>query len=208
MTRLYLIRHGETEWNRLEKTQGCTDINLSENGYIQAGKLARRLLNEGIELVYSSDLKRAYTTASIIAEQLNMGVYTHPGLREMNFGCWEGMDFHSIKREYTETHRLWVSSPDKAIIPGAEELIEVQNRVTNAVKGIVDLNKGRRIAVVSHGVTLKCLIFGLLGIELGNLSKIRLDNCSLSIVEYRKGRYVLDLMNDICHVVDELCQKP
>ena len=63
MTRLYLIRHGETEWNKLEKTQGCTDINLSKNGYIQAGRLARRLLNEGIEVVYSSDLVRAYATA-------------------------------------------------------------------------------------------------------------------------------------------------
>ena len=202
MTRLYLIRHGETEWNRLEKTQGCTDIDLSENGYIQAERLARRLLDEGIETVYSSDLKRAFTTARIIAEQLNIEVHTHPGLREMNFGCWEGLDFHSIKREYTEIHRLWLSSPDKAIIPGAEELIEVQNRVTKAVKSIVELNRGGRIAVVSHGVTLKCLIFGLLGIDLGNLSKIRLDNCSISIVEYRNGRYVHDLMNTICHVAE------
>ncbi len=200
MTRLYLIRHGETEWNRLEKTQGCADIDLSENGYIQAGRLARRLLDEGIEAVYSSDLRRAFTTARIIAEQLDIEVHTHPGLREMNFGCWEGLDFHRIKKEYTEIHRLWLSSPDKAIIPGAEELIEVQNRATDAVKGIVELNRGRRIAIVSHGVTLKCLIFGLLGIDLGNLSKIRLDNCSLTIIEYRNGRYVLDLMNDICHV--------
>jgi broad specificity phosphatase PhoE len=200
MTRLYLIRHGETEWNRLEKTQGCADISLSENGYIQAGRLARRLLDEGIEAVYSSDLRRAFTTARIIAEQLDIEVHTHPGLREMNFGCWEGLDFHRIKKEYTEIHRLWLSSPDKAIIPGAEELIEVQNRATDAVKGIVELNRGRRIAIVSHGVTLKCLIFGLLGIDLGNLSKIRLDNCSLTIIEYRNGRYVLDLMNDICHV--------
>lgn len=200
MTRLYLIRHGETEWNKLEKTQGCTDINLSENGYIQAERLARRLLNEGIDAVYTSDLKRAYVTARIIADQLNTEVFTHPGLREMNFGCWEGLDFHSIKRDYTETHRLWISSPDKAVIPGAEELLEVQNRVTAAVQGIVSLNSGGRIALVSHGVTLKCLIFGLLGIDLGNLSKIRLDNCSLSIVEHRNGRYVLDLMNDTCHV--------
>ena len=81
MTRLYLIRHGETEWNRLEKTQGCTDINLSENGYIQAGKLARRLLNEGIELVYSSDLKGLILLPVLLQNSLIWGFTPIPVLK-------------------------------------------------------------------------------------------------------------------------------
>ena len=174
MTRLYLIRHGETEWNRLKKTQGCTDIDLSEAGLAQARRLVRRLAAEGINVVYSSDLKRARSTALILGEDLKVPVKTHRDLREMNFGSWEGMDFESIKKEYSEVHRLWVSSPKKAIIPGGEGLVQVQARVVEAINGITRLYRGERIALVSHGVTLNCLIFGLIGIDLGNLSKIRL----------------------------------
>ncbi|MDD2574032.1 MAG: histidine phosphatase family protein [Bacillota bacterium] len=200
MTRLYLIRHGETVWNKLEKTQGCTDVDLSEVGLSQAERLAERLVSEDITVLYSSDLKRAYCTARILGEGLRVPVKTHRDLREMNFGSWEGMDFESIKREYSEVHRLWISSPKKAVIPGGEDLIQVQTRAVEAINGIVRLHRGERIALVSHGITLKCLIFGLLGIDLGYLSKIRLDNCSISVIELRKERFILDCLNDTCHV--------
>ncbi len=200
MTKLYLVRHGETEWNRLAKTQGCTDIKLSDEGYIQAHRLAGRLQNEGIAAIYSSDLKRAYDTACVLSDNLDIEVNTSVHLREMNFGCWEGMDFESIKNQYSDIHSLWVSSPNKAKIPGGEELMRVQSRVTNAAKGILALHEGEKIVLVSHGITLKCLIFGLIGIDLDNLSRIRLDNCSISIIEHKNQRYVLDLLNDTCHI--------
>ena len=200
MTRIYLVRHGETEWNRMAKTQGRMDISLSETGYAQAGRLAERLLPESITAIYSSDLKRAYNTARVLADGLKVDVNVSAGLREMDFGCWEGMDFESIKKEYSHIHRLWIKSPNKAKIPGGEELIEVQSRSISVTHGILALHKGERVALVSHGITLKCLIFGLLGIDLGNLSKIRLDNCSVSIIEFRNDRYVLDTLNDTCHL--------
>jgi len=200
LTRLYLIRHGETEWNRMAKTQGRMDIDLSSEGYAQAERLADRLQQDGINAIYSSDLKRAYNTASVLADRLNIRVNLSVHLREMDFGCWEGMDFESIRREYSDIHSLWISSPNKAKIPEGEELIKVQSRATGMIRGILNLHKGERIALVSHGVTLKCMIFGLLGIDLGNLSKIRLDNCSISVIEYKDKRCILDTLNDTCHL--------
>lgn len=204
MTRLYLIRHGETEWNKLEKTQGCMDISLSPDGFVQAKKLAKRLQHEGIDSIYSSDLKRASHTAGVLAESLNMEVNLSAPLREMNFGCWEGLDVESIKKDYSGVHSLWTSSPNRAKIPGGEELIEVQQRATGLVRNIFSLHRGEKVAIVSHGVTLKCMIFGLLGIDLENLSKIKLDNCSISTIEYRDGRCILDTLNDTCHLTERV----
>lgn len=198
MTKLYLLRHGETEWNRQRRTQGSTDTDLSETGLYQAYRLSQRLSEEDITAIYSSDLKRAYATARILGKELNLPVKIQRALREMNFGHWEGMDIDSIKKQHSEVHRLWISSPKEAVISGAERLIDVQTRIVEAVNGIIRLHRGEKIAIVSHGITLKCLIFGLIGIDLSNMSKIRLGNCSISIVELVEERFILECLNDVC----------
>ncbi len=200
MIRLYLLRHGETKWNRLAKTQGCMDTDLSEAGLVQAEKLAQRLVSEGINVIYSSNLKRACITAQIIGDVLNAPIDIQPDLREMNFGRWEGMNIHDIKEEYFDIYRLWLSNPKKARIPDAEGLKQVQNRAMEVINGIIALHKGDNIAIVSHGVTLKCLVLGVLGIDLSNMSKIRIDNCSISQLILQKEQCILNYLNDTCHL--------
>ncbi len=200
MTGLYLLRHGETKWNRLSKTQGCVDTDLSEEGLIQGRKLALRLTSENITAIYTSNLKRAYSTAQIIGQTLNIPINILPDLREMNFGRWEGMDIDSIKKKYYDIHRLWISDPRKARIPDAEHLTQVQDRAVKAASGIINSHRGDNIAVVSHGITLKCLIFGLLGMDLKNLSKIRIDNCSITLLKFEGGHYILNYLNDTYHM--------
>jgi broad specificity phosphatase PhoE len=91
--RVYLVRHGETEWNATRKVQGHSDVSLSEKGREQARLLSKRLASEKFDCFYSSDLDRAVETARILAAPHNLDVNVTSDLRELNFGTWEGMHF-------------------------------------------------------------------------------------------------------------------
>ena len=107
MTRLYLARHGQTEWNRLSKVQGRTDIELSETGIIQAKLLAKRMKRENIDVIYSSNLKRALKTAEAIAEYKNFSINESEKYQEICFGPWEGMTINEIKKKYSEDYMIY-----------------------------------------------------------------------------------------------------
>lgn len=201
MTRLYLIRHGETEWNRQRRTQGCgNDLSLSQNGLLQAKALANRLKNISVDTIYSSDLKRAYETAFEISKTIELPVNTSPGLREMNLGCFEGLTFDEIERQYKEVFEIWRSNPKETIIPEGEALITLQERISSEIDEIIQEHDGKNIIVVSHGISIKMLILKVLCMDISNHDRIRLDNAGISIIEYRGNRPVLTLLNDICHL--------
>lgn len=200
MTRLFLVRHGETEWNREMRTQGSRDIHLTERGLWQAERVSERLLGEGIEAVYSSDLKRAYYTARAIADRLGIGVKVSPDFREMNLGEWEGKRVEDIKKEFQDIYGIWVSNPHRAVIPGGETLIGVQQRAIKGIKDIIKRHQKGKIVLVSHGITIKVLIFGLLGIDLAHYRKVRMDNCGISIIDFKEEGNVLVTLNDTCHL--------
>lgn len=201
MSRIYLIRHGETEWNKLQKTQGrSNNIPLSEEGIRQARLLAARLQEEEIDIVFSSELVRANETARIIAEPHGIEVKTYDELAEINFGCFEGLEYSQIKEQYKEVYSLWSQSPHLANIPGGESIMELRERSMGRLNKILRENKGRNIVVVSHGITVKVLIACMLGIDLGNIHKIRQDNTSLNIFEYNEKGFTANVINDTCHL--------
>ncbi|AEM78724.1 MULTISPECIES: histidine phosphatase family protein [Thermoanaerobacter] len=200
-TRLYIARHGQSEWNLHNKMQGVQDIDLTPTGLKQAELLASRLKNEKIDCIYSSDLKRAYVTAQIIAKELGLEVQKIPEFREMSFGIWEGLTSEEINELYKEIYTLWKTNPVKANIEKGETLEEVQKRMVKNTLKIVEENKGKNILIVSHGTSIKALILGLLGIDLSFYPRFRLDNTSLNIIDVKEdGKTVLVLFNDTCHL--------
>ncbi|KHO62459.1 phosphoglycerate mutase [Thermoanaerobacter sp. YS13] len=200
-TRLYIARHGQSEWNLHNKMQGVQDIDLTPTGLKQAELLASRLKNEKIDCIYSSDLKRAYITAQIIAKEFGLKVQKIPELREMSFGIWEGLTSEEINELYKEIYTLWKTNPVKANIEKGETLEEVQKRMLKKTLEIVKENDGKNILIVSHGTSIKALILGLLGIDLSFYPRFRLDNTSLNIVDVKEdGKTVLVLFNDTCHL--------
>src|SRR5262245_65615545 len=102
MTELLLTRHGETDWNREHRVQGHTDVPLNENGREQARALAERLVDVPLAAIYASDLARARETAEIVARRLGLGVVLDPGLREKNFGSWEGLTDVEIAERFPD----------------------------------------------------------------------------------------------------------
>ncbi|MFY9140392.1 MAG: alpha-ribazole phosphatase [Thermacetogeniaceae bacterium] len=202
MTKLLLVRHGETIWNHVSRYQGHTDVELSDTGREQARLLADRLRSEKIKAVYSSDLKRAYETASILAAPHQLKVQIAEELREINFGVWEGLTFKEISEKYKELAEKWYQSPASVRIPKGETFFEVKERAYNAIMKLLKENDPGTIIVVAHGGTIRAIICGLLDIDLNHAFRIQQDNTALNIIQYNKGFIVLSLLNDTNHLTN------
>ncbi|RBP45595.1 histidine phosphatase family protein [Garciella nitratireducens] len=202
MSRLYLIRHGETIWNRERKTQGIKNVSLSETGKLQAKYLAKRLKKENIDFIYSSDLSRAYKTAEIVGNHIGKSVQILPEIREMNFGDWEGLTLNEIDKKFHDIYNQWNHTPHLAKIPGGETLIQVQERAIKVVNRIIKKNPNKNIVMISHGTTIKTIIFYLLDIDLSYYKKIKQDNTAINIIDFKKEYNVLVKLNDTCHLLN------
>lgn len=199
-TRIYLIRHGETEWNEAGRYQGHRDVELSPRGLKQAILLRERLQKENIKAVYASDLRRARETAIIIAEAHGLMVNELPSLRELNFGLWEGLTYQEIAIQYPEEWKKWLADPGNIRVPGGESYLELQDRVYQTFLKIVARHPGENLAIVAHGGPLRVIICKVLGLGIEGLWRFRIDNGSISVLDCCEGSYVLSLLNDVCHL--------
>ncbi|NMB07999.1 MAG: histidine phosphatase family protein [Tissierellia bacterium] len=200
MKKIYLLRHGESQWNVLNKIQGQKNIPLTKKGVIQADLVGNRLLGENIDIIYSSDLERAYDTAKIIGNKMDIEPIPIKEFREINFGIWEGLSNDNMKAKYRDEIYLWRKEPENLRIQGAETLYEVQERAINSLNSIIHKRQEENILIVSHGVTLKTLILGLLDMDLVHFKNLTINNVGLSIVEFREYNKVLKLLNDTSHL--------
>ncbi|MBE3587157.1 MAG: alpha-ribazole phosphatase [Thermoanaerobacteraceae bacterium] len=199
--RLYLVRHGETIWNARLKFQGHSDIALSPRGVEQAEALSRRLMGERFHAVYASDLQRAVETARILAAPHGLEVRQVPALREIHFGAWEGLTVNEIRARYASEIQKWWDGPLNTRIPGGETLAEVVERVTRTVRELVEKHAGEQVLVVSHGGAIRSLIGTVLGIDLNQYWRLRLENACLNILEFPTWeRGILCLFNDCSHL--------
>lgn len=200
MSRLLLVRHGDTELNSAERYWGRNDVKLSATGFRQAEKLCHRLASEKIDAVYSSDLKRASVTAETIASGRQLNVITCAELREVNFGDIEGLTFDEVSRFYPEVTKLWAERNPKLKYPGGESLVEFNNRVSKFLSRLEKHTPEETILIVAHFGVLRILICHLLGIGLRHWWQIRLKLASLSILETHPQGAILTLLSDVSHL--------
>lgn len=201
MGRIYLVRHGETIWNREQRSQGCSnDIPLSELGTYQAKLVAEKLSNKNIDHFYSSSLKRAFETASIISKKHEKKVEICEEFLEINFGDWEGKTFSEIKQNYAELFSIWRDRPHEAIIPGAEPLVALKERCMKKLLELSRKHLEENILIVSHGITTKVMIASILGIDISKIHLIRQDNTAVNIFNFTDNRFEVISLNDVCHL--------
>lgn len=153
-TTLLLIRHGQTDWNLEGRYTGQSDIPLNEAGREQARRLADKLKAMPPDVIYASDLIRAYETAEIIADSCDVPLYSDPRLREINQGVWEGMLFPDIKARFAREFAAREADPLTVSAPEGETVGQVRQRVLAAVQEIILKHPGQRVAIVAHGLTL------------------------------------------------------
>jgi len=203
LTKMLLVRHGQTLWNHIARYQGHTDIDLSDTGRNQANLLSLRLATVSLQAVYASDLKRALDTARIIAEPHGLDVQALPQLREINFGAWEGLTFQEIKARYPDLANNWHASPGSVRIPDGETFQELMERANSTVTDLAKSHDPGTVAVVTHGGAIRSIICALLGIDLNNVFRIRQDNAALNIIDFYDGYGILNLLNDTHHLETE-----
>ena len=201
MTRLYFIRHGETDANIGRRFQGHLDVSLNENGRRQARLLSTALSGFAFEAIYTSDLSRAAETAAVLAHSHGLAPIPEPRLREIFVGDWQGLRHDEVAvrwpAEYPSYSREgWLHCP----APAGETLSELSARANAAVAEILDLHPNGEVAVVTHGVTLNSIILHMLGAGLESIGRIAMENTSITTVTAHDQRFRIWGVNDTSHL--------
>lgn len=197
-TIIYLTRHGETEWNIEKRLQGRGDSPLTENGIQRAKELRDRIKNIDIDVIYSSPIKRALNTANILRGNKNIDIITDDSLMEMCFGDYEGKKIDIIQKENPNWDiKLIMQGNVEICAPNGENLKEVRERISKLMNKIIAENMGKSILIVTHGITLKALMYYFKDEDVNSevmgqatLTKINIDE---------KNNFYIEFKNDDSH---------
>ncbi len=213
MLQVYLVRHGETQWNAERRIQGQSDSPLTEKGVQQAAQVAERAGTLGITHVIASDLGRTRQTARIIADACGCEVTLEPRLRELDMGVLEKRHIDTLTEEEENWRRTLVNGTEDGRIPQGESMQELSTRVHAALAECLKLPAGSRPLLVSHGIALGCLVSTILGLPAYAERRLRLRNCSLSRIDYQESQWlasgwIVEMAGDVSHLdapaLDEL----
>src|SRR5512139_592185 len=183
-TRVFLVRHGETQDSDPRRYKGHIDVPLSARGIEQMHRVAGKIRNDGpLTAVYCSDLSRALRSAEVIAEPHGLTPVVEPALRERSFGIWEGMSFDEIRDLYPAEFDAWARNPLKHSPMEGESTADVRKRCLRAYRLITRSNAGQAIAVVAHGSVNRIILCHTLGVPLSNMFRIEQDFGALNVIE-------------------------
>jgi len=202
MGQVYIVRHGETEWNAQGRIQGHSDISLSDNGRLQAQSVARRLGNIPFSVAYASDLSRTHETARIILGDTGTPLHTTPQLREYHKGVFEGLTVDEYARQFPDQYQASLQNDLDFAPTGGETIRQASARMARLVEETLQNHLEETVLVVGHGGSLRSLIVALLALPLEANWKFIMDNCALSLVHTYPNHAVLHLYNDTAHLRD------
>lgn len=191
---VYWMRHGETDWNRARRIQGCTDIPLNAAGREQARAAAKALRGVSFGAAFASPLSRAQETARIVLEGRGLSPVTVEDFREANFGTSDGRNMDADKADPASPLYWWFKDPSRHTpAPGGESLDEIAFRITTAFKNtMLPLeSQADRVFVASHGTVTRILATLLMGRPASRFQELSLGNCALTVIEVRDGRLAL-----------------
>lgn len=203
MSKIYLIRHGQTDWNRAGKIQGMRDIPLNEAGREQARRLAEGMAGRPVARVFSSSLQRARETAQILADSQGIPLYLVKGLEEISYGDWEGMSMEEIRQRFPNEFAAWWEDSVEGAPPKGESQMDVlirSARAMEAVKANMAEDSAEAVAVVSHGATICCILSWLLKDQVPE--ELSVANVSVTTIGYDPvtGICELEALNDVRHL--------
>jgi len=197
--KLFLVRHGETDWNLAQRFQGHSDVPLNKVGFQQAKALRDRLDSETIASIYSSDLERAYETAKIISNGKNR-LQTDIRLREVHFGDWEALTYNEIQQKYPGQLAAWEQDVYKTAPPNGETLEQLAEHTQSILNDLLMNHKDETILIVSHGGVIKVLICLALNLPAALYWQFHIDSASLSEIAFYPAGAILNFLNDTSHL--------
>lgn len=200
--KIQLIRHCETEWNRLERCQGISDIELNNNGIEQSILLKNFYLDKHIDLIFSSDLKRTMQTTLEINKNLKSEIIQTEELREMDQGDFEGLSFSYIRKNFASQLLEWRSNPKKFRIPNGETLGEVQDRALAFMESLfIKYKSFKNIIIVSHNLVIASILCYYSNRDLRDFADFTLDSGSISTLMYSNDKISIEEINYTKHLV-------
>ncbi|PKO81215.1 MAG: histidine phosphatase family protein [Betaproteobacteria bacterium HGW-Betaproteobacteria-13] len=209
LTRLCIVRHGETPWNAERRLQGHLDIDLNENGVAQAQATGRALSGLHFSATYSSDLQRARRTAAACIRPGTEGtVSTHSGLRERHYGHFQGLTYDEAQSRFPDDYARFLSRDASfAFSEGGESLTAFASRIANALLEIVERHPGEQILIVTHGGVLDIIHRLSTGKSLDSPRDFTIPNAALNWITHDDGQWQLISWGDQSHLgsaLDEL----
>ncbi|MBM3700022.1 MAG: histidine phosphatase family protein [Actinobacteria bacterium] len=201
---IYLIRHGQTEYNDKSIFRGQLDIPLNSYGISQAESIGRALKAISFDAIYASPLIRAKKTAEIINkyQTKKLSINVENNFTDLNYGSWQAKSHDEVKNNYSKLYHEWEISPYNIKIPGGESFYEAQKRSWQALIKITNSSKDRIICIVSHRVINKLLISKILGIPKTGFWKIKQDTGCINIIEYKDKKFTVIKLNCNANVSD------
>lgn len=200
MTRIYLVRHGTTEWNQEEIFRGRVDIKLNDTGRAEAQALANYFQPISLQAIYSSPLSRAWETAQAVAEGQKLEISLDPAFIDIDFGEWHGLPLKEVKEKFPALYRAWREQPQAVTFPQGESLEQVRHRAWEGLQATIHKHLDQTILIVSHRVITKVLICAALGLDNSHFWQIKQDTTAVNCFEYHRGQLVVSLINDTCHL--------
>ena len=200
MSKVYLVRHGQTAWNVGEIFRGRADIPLDETGKREVHLAGEALKDETLHAVYSSPLSRSMETAENIAKFHQIQVTPFDPIIDISYGEWEGLENQVVKEKYPELHALWHHEPHKVKFPGGESLDEVRLRTMKGLEDLLAKHKNENFVLVAHRVPNKVICCALLGLDNSHFWRIQQDTASTNLFIFRDGQWIISLLNDTSYL--------
>lgn len=201
MTTILLVRHGQTEWNRIERFRGQFDLELNSTGLDQARKTAIRIQKSWKpDAIFSSPLKRALETARAIAKITHNQVESARELIDINYGEWQGLTPEEARLRWPDQTDAWYQHPEHAIIPSGENLFQVQTRAMAFIHLVSKTYSNKTLVLVSHTVVNRLILLGILGLGVDHFWRLRQEPCAINTIEVIDDEFTLVKMNDTCHL--------
>ncbi len=189
MVTLYVVRHGETDWNAAEVFRGRADVPLNVTGLKQAALLAEHFAATTLAAVLTSPMARAHRTAAAIAAARGLEAVATPELIDIDFGAWQGLSRHDVRQRWPELSQAWQEDPGSVRFPDGETLADVRARLELLLGRLEEYRGG--VALVTHRVVAKVLILMLRGLADSHFRELRLDNAAVTEFELTPGGWAL-----------------
>ena len=181
MVTVFLLRHGETAWNKLGRVMGRTQVPLGADGIQQIQKIAPLVATLELDGIYTSPLRRAVQTAKVVAAETKLPIRKNEGLNEIAYGEWAGRYFEDLIDD--ELYHRFIKSPAKTLLPGGETISDVQRRGLKVIDEAAQKVPGGRFLFVSHGDVIRAILCHYMKLPLHEYRRLRVDNGSLSALQ-------------------------
>ena len=202
MTRIILVRHGQTTWNRAERFRGHADVPLDETGLVQASLTAARIAAQWQPaVIYAGPLSRTVQTAEATAKPLNLQVQVEKELIDVDCGEWQGLTPDEVRQRWPLEFEVYLHSPAAFRFPGGEALEEARLRLTKCVEDVSGRHPDQTVVLVSHTAANRLIILSMLGLDAQGFWSLRQEPCAINVLEGDPGHFALVTMNEAGHLL-------